>query len=65
MSNIPFDHKAYKTSIGINDTYGEEGFTIRKSFVRPSLDVNVFGGYIGEGAKTVFQVKHMQRFQCA
>ena len=59
MSNIPFDHKAYKTSIGINDTYGEEGFTtLERASVRPSLDVNgIWGGYIGEGAKTVIPSK--------
>ena len=59
MSNIPFDLKAYKTSIGINDTYGEEGFTtLERASVRPSLDVNgIWGGYIGEGAKTVIPSK--------
>ena len=59
ISTIPFDHKAYKTSIGITDTYGEKGFTtLERASVRPSLDVNgIWGGYIGEGAKTVIPSK--------
>ena len=59
MNTIPFDIKAYKTSIDIDDTYGEKDFTtLERASVRPSLDVNgIWGGYIGEGAKTVIPSK--------
>ena len=55
MQKIPFDIDKFKKSLNINLTSGEKGFTTpeRKS-IRPTLDVNgIWGGYIGEGAKTV------------
>lgn len=59
IKDIPFDHEAYITSIGINDTYGELGYsTLERASTRPTLDVNgIWGGYIGEGAKTVIPSK--------
>lgn len=59
IKDIPFDHKAYTTSIGINYTYGELGYsTLERASIRPTLDVNgIWGGYIGEGAKTVIPSK--------
>lgn len=55
LAKIPFDVEEYKKSIGIADIQGEEGFsTIERASIRPTLDVNgIWGGYIGEGAKTV------------
>ena len=55
LVKIPFDVEEYKKSIGISDIQGEEGFsTIERASIRPTLDVNgIWGGYIGEGAKTV------------
>lgn len=55
LAKIPFDLDEYKKSIGIADIQGEEGFsTIERASIRPTLDVNgIWGGYTGEGAKTV------------
>ena len=55
MAKIPFNVEDYKKSIGIADIQGENGFTtIERTSIRPTLDVNgMWGGYIGEGAKTV------------
>lgn len=55
MAKAPFSLESYKSSIGIEDIYGENGYsTNERSSIRPTLDVNgIWGGYIGEGAKTV------------
>jgi len=59
MAEAPFDLQAYKTSIGISDIHGEKGYTTNeRNSIRPTLDVNgIWGGYIGEGAKTVIASK--------
>ncbi len=59
MGEAPFNKEAYKKSIDINDTYGEKGYTTNeRNSIRPTLDVNgIWGGYIGEGAKTVIASK--------
>ena len=59
MNTFNSDEEEFKASIGIEATYGEEGYTSheRKS-IRPTLDVNgIWGGYTGEGAKTVIPSK--------
>jgi len=55
MGEAPFSKKEYLKSINIEDTYGETGYTTNeRNSIRPTLDVNgIWGGYIGEGAKTV------------
>ena len=55
FARAPFDIEGYKHSIGINDVKGEKGYsTLERTGIRPSLDVNgIWGGYTGEGAKTV------------
>ena len=59
ISKIPFDLESYKKELGINDVYGEKGFsTLERQTIRPSLDVNgIWGGYTGEGAKTIIPSK--------
>src|SRR5690554_5726787 len=59
MARAPYDEEEYKSSIKINAVQGEEGYTTReRSSIRPTLDVNgIWGGYIGEGAKTVLPSK--------
>lgn len=59
LSKIPFDIEEYKKDLGINAVKGEKGYTtIERSGIRPTLDVNgIWGGYIGEGAKTVLPSK--------
>ncbi len=59
MAEAPFDVEAYKKSIGIKDIHGEKGYTTNeRNSIRPTLDVNgIWGGYTGEGAKTVIPSK--------
>jgi len=59
MANAPFSLADYKKSIGIKDVYGEKGYTTNeRNSIRPTLDVNgIWGGYTGEGAKTVIASK--------
>lgn len=55
----PFDLEFYKKDLDIDDIRGEKGYTtIERTGIRPTLDVNgMWGGYIGEGAKTVLPSK--------
>ncbi len=59
LGQIPFDQSEYNGKLDIDDVHGEKGFTtIERTGIRPSLDVNgIWGGYIGEGAKTVLPSK--------
>lgn len=59
MAKAPFDLEEYKKALDIEAVYGEEGFTTNeRNSIRPTLDVNgIWGGYIGEGAKTVIASK--------
>lgn len=59
MAKAPFSLEAYKEALDIQEVYGESGYTTNeRNSIRPSLDVNgVWGGYIGEGAKTVIASK--------
>ena len=59
MAKTPFSIEEYKKELNINDVLGEKGYsTIERTGIRPTLDVNgIWGGYIGEGAKTVLPSK--------
>ncbi len=59
LNLAPFDMKAYTQDLQIEETRGEKGYTVlEQTGVRPTLDVNgIWGGYIGEGAKTVLPSK--------
>lgn len=59
LNLAPFDIEAYKKDLAISDVWGEKGYTVyEKTGVRPTLDCNgIWGGYIGEGAKTVLPSK--------
>ena len=59
LGRIPFSLDDYKKHLDIDDVLGEKGFTtIERTGTRPTLDVNgIWGGYIGEGAKTVLPSK--------
>ncbi len=59
MAKAPFDLEEYKASLNIDDVHGEKGYTTPERFgIRPTLDVNgIWGGYMGEGAKTVIASK--------
>jgi len=59
LNEAPFSLKEYKEKLDIADVEGEKGYTtIERIGIRPTLDVNgIWGGYIGEGAKTVLPSK--------
>ena len=59
MAKAPFSLENYKKSIDIDAVYGEKGYTTNeRNAIRPTLDVNgIWGGYTGEGAKTVIASK--------
>lgn len=59
LNKAPFDLNEYKNELGINEIKGEKGYTtLERTGVRPTLDVNgIWGGYTGEGAKTVLPSK--------
>lgn len=55
LSKAPFDMKEYKEFLGVDALRGEKGYTpLERTGIRPCLDVcGIYGGYTGEGAKTV------------
>lgn len=59
LNRAPFSLDEYKKDLGINEVKGEKGFTtLERTGIRPTLDVNgIWGGYTGEGAKTVLPSK--------
>lgn len=59
MARAPYNEEDYKKSIDIDEVHGEEGYSTReRGSIRPTLDVNgMWGGYTGEGAKTVLPSK--------
>ncbi len=59
MAKAPFDLDEFKRDLDIEDIKGEEGYSTKERVgIRPSLDVNgIWGGYTGEGAKTVLPAK--------
>ena len=59
MGRAPFSEEDYKEALQIKATYGEKGYTTNeRNSIRPTLDVNgIWGGYTGEGAKTVIASK--------
>jgi acetylornithine deacetylase/succinyl-diaminopimelate desuccinylase-like protein len=59
INKAPFSLDAYKKDLDIADVKGEEGYTtVERTGIRPTLDVNgIWGGYTGEGAKTVLPSK--------
>jgi len=59
MAKAPFDIDAYQKALNIETVYGEKGYTTNeRNSIRPTLDVNgIWGGYTGEGAKTVIPSK--------
>jgi acetylornithine deacetylase/succinyl-diaminopimelate desuccinylase-like protein len=59
MAKAPFSKENYKKALDIEEIYGEKGYTTNeRNSIRPTLDVNgIWGGYTGEGAKTVIASK--------
>jgi succinyl-diaminopimelate desuccinylase len=61
---LPFDDQDYKNQIGVSGLTGEAGFTtLERRWARPTFDVNgIWGGYQGEGSKTVLPGKAGAKF---
>ena len=59
MNKAPFDLEDYEKNLGIKEILGEKGYTtLERVSIRPTLDVNgIWGGYTGEGDKTVLPAK--------
>ena len=59
MAKAPFNEDEYKNDLGVQELWGEKGFTTNeRTGIRPTLELNgIWGGYIGEGAKTVLPSK--------
>ena len=59
LNEAPFNLEDYKRDLTIDEVFGERGYsTLERTGIRPTLDVNgIWGGYTGEGAKTVLPSK--------
>jgi acetylornithine deacetylase/succinyl-diaminopimelate desuccinylase-like protein len=59
FKELPWSDKKYAKSLGLKQLYGEKGFTtLERLWARPTLECNgIWGGYTGEGAKTVLPAK--------
>lgn len=66
IASIPFDEEKYKKSIGVKALFGEKGYsTLERNSCRPSFDVcGIWGGYTGEGSKTVLPSKAYAKVSC-
>ncbi len=59
MAKAPYDENEFKEDLGVTELWGEKGFTTNeRTGIRPTIELNgIWGGYIGEGAKTVLPSK--------
>jgi acetylornithine deacetylase/succinyl-diaminopimelate desuccinylase-like protein len=59
MGRAPYDENEYKKDLGVKELWGEKGFTTNeRTGIRPTIEINgIWGGYTGEGAKTVLPSK--------
>ena len=66
IAKIPFDEEKYKQAIGVKALAGEKGYsTLERNSCRPSFDIcGIWGGYTGEGAKTVLPSKAFAKVSC-
>lgn len=63
---LPFDEAAYLKSLGVSQPWGEQGFsTLERRWARPTCDINgIFGGYTGEGPKTIIPAQATAKLTC-
>ncbi len=66
IASIPFNEEKYKSAIGVKELFGEKGYsTLERNSCRPSFDVcGIWGGYTGEGSKTVLPSKATAKVSC-
>jgi acetylornithine deacetylase/succinyl-diaminopimelate desuccinylase-like protein len=63
LNEAPYDEATYKKDLGVGALHGEAGYTtVERTGIRPTLDVNgIWGGYTGDGAKTVLPSKALAK----
>src|SRR5436189_2843261 len=66
MAEAPYNEEEYKKDLGVKELWGEKGYTTNeRTGIRPTLEVNgMWGGYTGEGAKTVLPSKAFAKISC-
>lgn len=66
IAHIPFNEEKYKAAIGVKELFGEKGYsTLERNSCRPSFDIcGIWGGYTGEGSKTVLPSKAHAKVSC-
>lgn len=66
IASVPFDEAAYKAEIGVDELFGEPGYTTyERTWVRPTLEINgMWGGFQGEGMKTVLPREAHAKISC-
>jgi acetylornithine deacetylase/succinyl-diaminopimelate desuccinylase-like protein len=66
LAQAPFDLEAYKKELGLEEVSGEAGYTTtERTGIRPTFDVcGIWGGYTGEGTKTVMPSKAFAKISC-
>jgi len=66
MAKAPYDDEEYKQDLGVKELWGEKGYTTNeRTGIRPTVEVNgIWGGYMGEGAKTVLPGKAHAKISC-
>lgn len=66
LNEAPFDKEAYKEDLGVEELWGEKGYTtLERTGIRPTLELNgIWGGYTGEGSKTVLPSKANAKISC-
>ena len=66
MAQAPYNEEEFKKELGVSELWGEKGFTTNeRTGIRPTLELNgIWGGYQGEGAKTVLPSKASAKISC-
>ena len=66
IAEVPFDEAAYKAELGVDELWGESGYTPReRAWGRPTLEINgIWGGFQGEGVKTVLPNQAHAKITC-
>src|SRR5690606_2568023 len=66
IARVPFDEEAYKASLGVDELFGEAGYsTLERQWARPTLELNgIWGGFQGEGIKTVLPSRAHAKITC-
>lgn len=66
LAKAPFNEEEYKHELGVNELWGEKGYsTNERTGIRPTLEINgIWGGYTGEGSKTVLPSQAFAKISC-